>query len=442
MQHQQMRLRQQQMLAQQQAHMQGMPQGVQLTPAQLQQFQQQQSQMQQGGQVQLPAHLMQQQMQLQRAQAQQMAQQQHAQQQQQQQNHMAQQLAMQHANSQQSNQGQSGPQNPQNAQGQPTNPQQIRPPSRIANPNEQGQPSNQPQQHLQQAQGQPGQPQPQQTPQQGQQPTPLQQQQAMAMQQQRIALMHRSQQAHQHMRQMQAQGQAQQAQPTAGGVWILRLMNFGDHLTSFNAGNGKDMAGWHNFVERHFAAEGRLVHTFDDSSNPNGGTLHKVYEVLRPTLPRYFWTFFDSGAHSLRLHTENAREVSQPNGMFLVTCQSAILSVSYPNGARLEMSGALHVLFSAESHSIECFRFETSGTEEILSRGQIEKVLADYSPIMPSKTSPKMNKKALPKAQQKMQDQQDRLTIDHFPKTPKGTIGITSKVQQFLEVGAILLRVL
>lgn len=217
-------------------------------------------------------------------------------------------------------------------------------------------------------------------------------------------------------------------------------MNFADHLSSFNGGNGKDMAEWHNFVERHFSAEGRLVHSFfDDSSNPNSNGRNKLYEVLRPTLPRYFWTYFDSEAHSLRLHIENAREVFQPNGTRLVTCQSAIFSVSYPNGARLEMSGSLHVLFSADNDSIECFRFQISGTEEILARVQIEKVLSEYSPIMPSKSSPKMTKKALPKAQQKMQDQQDRLTIDHFPKTPKGTIGITSKVQQFLEVSATLL---
>lgn len=181
------------------------------------------------------------------------------------------------------------------------------------------------------------------------------------------------------------------------------------------------------------------MHSFDDNSNPNGNGRGKLFEVLRPTLPRYFWTYFDSGAHSLRLHTENAREALQGNGMHLVTCQSAILSVAYPNGARLEMSGSLHVLFSADNDTIECFRFQTSGTEEIVSRPQIEKVLADFSPTMPSKSSPKMNKKALPKAQQKMQDQQDRLTIDHFPKTPKGTIGITGKVQQFLEVSARLM---
>lgn len=439
MQHQQMRLRHQQMLAQQQAQMQGIPQGVQLTPAQMQHLQQQ-SQMQGGGQVQLPAHLMQQQMQLQRAQQQQMAQQQHAQQQQQQ-NHMAQQLAMQHANSQQSNQGPSGPQNPQNAQGQPTNPQQIRPPSRIENPNQQSQQPNQPQPHPQQPQGQPGQPQPQQTPQQAQQPNPQQQQQAqqqqMAMQQQRYAIMQRQQQAHaQQMRQMQAQGQGQQAPAAQGGMWILRLMSFGDHLSSYNAGNGRDLSAWQTFVERHFASEGRIVHSVDNNPNGNGNGSGKLFEVLRPTLPRYFWTYFDSGAHSLRLHTENAREVTQSNGMHLVTCQSAIFSVSYPNGARLEMSGSLHVLFSADNDTIECFRFQISGTEEILSRMQIEKVLADYSPTMPSKSSPKMNKKALPKAQQKMQDQQDRLTIDHFPKITKGTMGITARVQQFLEVSA------
>ena len=48
--------------------------------------------------------------------------------------------------------------------------------------------------------------------------------------------------------------------------------------------------------------------------------------------------------------------------------------------------------------------------------------------------SPKMTKNKPPKAQQKLQQRFDGLTIDHFPKTPKGNLGVTARVQQFLEV--------
>lgn len=217
-------------------------------------------------------------------------------------------------------------------------------------------------------------------------------------------------------------------------MFILRLMNFSDHLSNFNENNGKEIAAWHQFVDRHFANEGRLIHSFD-SSNGSGNGRNKIYEVLRATVARYFWTYFDSGANSIRLHTEHAREVPHPSGCHQVACQHATFTISYPNGARLEMNGSLQVLYAAGSDLIECLQFQTTGTEEILSRSQVEKVVTEWSPALPTK-SPKMAKKNLPKAQQKMQEQQgqDRLTMEHFPKTPKGTLGITSKVQQFLEV--------
>ncbi|KJY00450.1 hypothetical protein TI39_contig329g00022 [Zymoseptoria brevis] len=455
MQQYQIRQRQAQMMQQHQQQqaangMMNMQQQGMLSQAQMAQLQQNQQQAMQAG-VQLPPHMQQQiQLQQQRLAAQQHAQAQQAQAQQQQQNQMAQQMAMQHANSQQSNPGQPGPPNPQPSQGQPQNPQQGRPPSRIANPNEQAQQSGQPQQHAPQ-QGQPNQPQPQQNPQPGQPGNPQQQQaqqqqaqqqqahqqqlsqQQQMQRQQQIQMLQRQQTIRQMQAQAQSQGQQQQA--AQGGMFILRLMNFSDHLSNFVTSNGKDIAMWHNFVDRHFAADGRLVHSFDDNSNPGANGRGKIFEVLRPTLPRYFCTYFESGASALRLHTEHAREVLQGNGMHLVTCQNATLSVSYPNGARLDMSGSLHVLFSAGNDTIECFQFATTGTEETLTRAQIEKTLMEHSPTLPIKASPKMTKNKLPKAQQKMQDQQDRLTIDHFPKTPKGTIGITSKVQQFLEIG-------
>lgn len=425
--HQQQQMLQQQAAAQQNG-MNSMQQGMQLTPQQMAQMQhaqaqqqQQQQQQQAGGQsVQLPAHLMQQQMALHQQRMQ-------AQAQQQQQTQLQQQMAMQHVNSQQSNQGQPTPQNPQ---AQPNNPQQIRPQSRMANPNEQAQASQQ--QHQAQGQAQPVSAPNQQAAQQGQQanaqntPQALQRQQQIAMMQRQQMLAQQRQQAAMHN-----QSTTQQATNAQGGMFILRLMSFSDHIGQFTEESGKQMAAWNSLVDKHFAPEGRLIHSFD---NDPAGQRNKNYEVLRPSVARYFWTYFDSGASSLRLHTENAREVPNPSGSHQVVCQNAIFSVSYPSGARLEMTGSLQVLFSAGSDAIECLQFSTANTDEIISRSRIEKVVSEWSPSLPNK-SPKMAKNKLPKAQQKMQEQQDRLTMDHFPKAPKGTLGVSSKVQYFLEMG-------
>jgi len=349
-------------------------------------------------------------------------------QQQHQQAQVAQHLAMQHVNSQQSNQGQPGAPNQQG----PPGPPQMRPQSRMANPNEhnQGPPAPGQQQGLQAQQG---------APQQGQQPNQqqgqpqqgmnqMQQQHALQQRQNMMALRSQQQQQYQAQRFQAAQAQAQAQQQQNSGAFMLRIMLFADDLSNFNIGNGKDVAHWHNFVDKHFAHDGRLLHKFDD-----GTPKPKVYEVLRPTIPQYFSSYFESGAQSLRLHTEHARETPLPNGRYQVTCQNVTLTVSYPSGARLEMNGRLSALFAPGSDIIECLEIQQTSTEEILSRTEIEKVLSNFSPPITNK-SPKMAKNKLPKAQQKLQQQLDGLTIDHFPKAPKGTMGVASRVQQFLEV--------
>ncbi|RMY96368.1 hypothetical protein D0861_00190 [Hortaea werneckii] len=216
------------------------------------------------------------------------------------------------------------------------------------------------------------------------------------------------------------------------GFCILKVNLLADDLSRFDMSNGKDLNAWNDFTEKHFAPEGRLMHSFDD--NPNAKA--KVYEVLRPTIARYFWTYFESGAQSLRLHTEHARENQARNGGSQVSCAHATLTVSYPSGARLEMSGRLNALFVPQGDIplIECLELQQTSTEEIISRSEIERVLSSFSPQMDTK-SPKMTKNKPPKAQQKLQQRFDGLTIDHFPKTPKGTMGVTARVQQFLELG-------
>lgn len=93
----------------------------------------------------------------------------------------------------------------------------------------------------------------------------------------------------------------------------------------------------------------------------------------------------------------------------------------------------MNVSFSLDL--VECLELNTTSSEEVISRLEIERTLSNYSPVMNKASSPRVPKKNLPKAQQnKMQNQSEGLTIDHFPKILKGDLGITARVQSFLEV--------
>jgi hypothetical protein len=102
----------------------------------------------------------------------------------------------------------------------------------------------------------------------------------------------------------------------------------------------------------------------------------------------------------------------------------------------MEMQGTLSVVFAPQTDLIEYMDLSTTTSEETILRSKIEEVLSSWSPAIANKASPKMAKKNLPKAQQKMQSQLEGLTIESFPKIPKGSYGITARVQSFLEVSS------
>jgi hypothetical protein len=399
---------------------QGMQQGIQgMNPQQLQQMQQNTPGMH-PGQVQLPAHLMQQQQQLLlQRQAQVHAQQQNQLQQQQ--------LAMQQQGSQHSNPGgQPGPPNQQGAQA--PQPGQMRPQSRMANPNEQNQATGQ-----STPQGQPGQPQAQQNQAGGQPPNPQQPgQQPQMTQQQQQMMMQRQQMIRMQQQQNMARQSMAQPQVNINGQAILFFLNMCDYLCQFGRHNGLDIDLWRIFVDKHFAADAELVHTF--SAGNEGQS--KEFRVLRPSIARYFNQYFASGADSIRIHTEYVKEERvPPNNRLRMTSGAATLRVMYENGARLEMKGTITADFGTGvvPEAIEQLTFWTSASEEVIGRNEIEKLLQTFSPTMSTKASPKMAKKNPPKGQQKG-SQYDALTIDHFPKARRGGYGGPEQVQTFLEV--------
>ena len=216
--------------------------------------------------------------------------------------------------------------------------------------------------------------------------------------------------------QMAAQHMNLQPQQVHGGRYILQLMLFSDKLGSYTCTegdrDGRDIANWQDFVDRQFAPDGRLTLQLWDQPS-------RHIEMPRATLARFFSMYFETGANSLRLHTESHAENPLQDGRCRLNCQKATLTVGYPNGSRIELSGPMVVLFAASGTAIEGMEFLMNSCEEHLSRTEIEKHLANLSPTMSNQKSPKMTKTKLPKAQQKLQQQNEGLTIDSFPKAPK-----------------------
>jgi len=239
------------------------------------------------------------------------------------------------------------------------------------------------------------------------QPSPLNPQQMQSMQQAQTAMMqqaHQQQQAQaaaqasqQNQAQVQAQAQPQQAQPNAQaqaqsqqpqqaqqqqqpgvqqqqaaatammqqqqqrqgekfkGQCLMKLMQFGDHLSNFGVSskslqsymaNGAqrlaaqgakqrdDLSYWLNFVDRFFSPKGVLRHsvfTTDDNSN-------KQYEITFPALARYFHTHFESGINNMQMIMEKGSEKELPNSGHYIESQKSSFVYWFDNGTHVSGS--------------------------------------------------------------------------------------------------------
>jgi hypothetical protein len=208
-----------------------------------------------------------------------------------------------------------------------------------------GQPNQPPQAQSQPLQQQP-QPNAQGQPQQPQQPA-AQQPQGLNAQQQAHA-------------QAQAQALMQQQRQQQGdklrGQCLMRLMQFGDHLSNFSnvskslssylsngvsrmtaQGNKQrdDLQYWTTFVNQFFSPKGVLRHSLwlvDESTS-------KQYEITFPALARYFHTHFESGVKTMQFITEKAHEKDLPNnGHYIESAKSSFI-YWFDNGAQVSVKG-------------------------------------------------------------------------------------------------------
>lgn len=259
---------------------------------------------------------------------------------------MAQQMAMAQQQQSQGNQGLPNQMNPQQPQNQAQTAmiqqahqqqQQAAAAAAAAAQQNQGQPQAQ-------AQAQPPQPnlQPQAQPQQVPQQQPgMQQQQAAA------AAM------------MQQQQQRQGEKPLKGAC-LMRLMQFGDHLSNFEASSKplsaymasgaqrlaaqvtkqrEDLNYWLKFVDRFFSQKGVLRHSVwivDDASAGNE-TSNKQYEITFPALARYFHTHFESGVQNMQMIMERGSEKELPNNGHYIESQKSSFVYWFNNGCQVSL---------------------------------------------------------------------------------------------------------
>jgi len=178
----------------------------------------------------------------------------------------------------------------------------------------------------------------------------------------------------------------------------------------------------------------------------------KEFTINAPSLPRYYWTYYNSGIQNVQLKIENAKELPLQNNCHYVACEKAQITFWFANGTqvsytrvlwlstnmltrlKLIWSGKMSAYFPPGSDRFEVLEFEVHKHDEYLPKSEIQRVLSSSSPVM--NRSPKMTKnQQKTKAMQKLQKDLDTgLTIGDFPTAPVNSWGITNAVMQYLEV--------
>jgi hypothetical protein len=181
-------------------------------------------------------------------------------------------------------------------------------PAQGPQPAAQAQPSQSQQPHTsgppaQQAQTQSSQPQnsqQSQQPQQGQQAANQNPQQ-----QQRLSNAQATQQQAATAAFMRQQQQQAQNSMSGGGKTLLRVFNFADRLGAFRADQQpNDMNHWRKLISQHFMDEGVFRMTLKSRTDKSS----KIFEVNASSLPRFFYTQYESDVDQIQLLLDGAIE--------------------------------------------------------------------------------------------------------------------------------------
>jgi hypothetical protein len=153
---------------------------------------------------------------------------------------------------------------------------------------------------------------------------------------------------------LQQQQQQRQGEKFKGQC-LMKLMQFGDHLSNFGVSskplqaymaNGAprlaaqgskqidDLNYWLNFRDRFFSPKGVLRHSVwivEENSN-------KQYEITFPALARYFHTHFESGIKNMQMIMEKGSEKELPNNGHYIESQKSSFVYWFDNGSQVSFA--------------------------------------------------------------------------------------------------------
>ena len=110
------------------------------------------------------------------------------------------------------------------------------------------------------------------------------------------------------------------------------------------------MKHWQDFVSRFFTPNGCLIQHIwsakDKTDKKNAGEnaekmedevdyFTKEFTITAASLPRYYWTFYNSGVQNLQMKVENAKETLLANNYHFVAFQKAQLTSWFGNGSQV-----------------------------------------------------------------------------------------------------------
>jgi hypothetical protein len=136
------------------------------------------------------------------------------------------------------------------------------------------------------------------------------------------------------------------------GHCILKLVQFGDHLSKFVVSSKSidmcmlraaqrldaqgtkqqdDLAYWSDFVETFFSPRGVLRHSVWMSDEGSG----KQYRITYPALARYFYTHFESGISNMQMIVEQPKEKELPYNCHYIESPKSSFIYWFENGSQV-----------------------------------------------------------------------------------------------------------
>ncbi|KAI0880153.1 uncharacterized protein GGS22DRAFT_182499 [Annulohypoxylon maeteangense] len=226
------------------------------------------------------------------------------------------------------------------------------------------------------------------------------------------------------------------------GHCLLKLLQFGEHLSGYHGSRTKDdLSYWNSFVAQFFSPRGVFrLSLFDvgiEMANAEHGD--KQYEITQPALARYFHTHFESGIRRINLTFEKGiTDRPLPNGCHFIENQKANLTYWFDN-SHVVATGTLRAQFDSDQ-KLELLEFITQGHEEYHSRKMVIEAakpahnwVKEWLKVngQDTRLSPEMSKKGKKLMKSPQVPPPD---IDLPQSAVKQNSGITEAVFQFLEI--------